>query len=208
MDEKKKQKTAAEKFFQEQLLTSNVVRGFFPAFEIFSKQKEQVLHLVADSGLIIEKNDEFAPFVPVIPLSYVGLWGLASMLHVGDHRGRTELDPRKIIEDEESKAKELYYIYGVKFEKETIGKGLKDAEEIVRKKGRFLCTLAESVAFCASEYRLKENIVLVGGTKYESEEKIISIESVDCPPAINWRFAFTAMNIPENRGFVSCLGRG
>jgi len=99
--------------------------------EAFGNQRNAVLSKTAEMEIL----EGHIPFVPVIPRTYMGVYGLMPMVRNGDEVGYTYLDPKEITDKVET-PKGPYFIYDVEDGKEMLGDSPKKAEKLIKEQNR------------------------------------------------------------------------
>jgi hypothetical protein len=128
--------------------------------EAFGNQRDAVLSKAAEMKI----PEGHIPFVPVIPRTYMGVYGLMLMVRNGDKVGCTRLDPNKITDNVET-PKRPYFIYDVEDGKECLGESPEEAEALIKEHNRSCLTVEEGIALCVHSKVLSENYVDCTGSR-------------------------------------------
>lgn len=167
--------------------------------EMFRDKKSEVLDKAVEMG-IPEGN---IPFVPVIPRSYMGIYGLMPMVRNGEKVGYTHLDPNEITDDEEC-PKAPYYIYDVEPGETTLGKSPKDGERIIQGQNRLCHVPEEDIAVCVHTDVLSDHCLWSAGSCYGHTDKVPRLRRDSYGPMLGWGYA---NELGERRGSASCRSR-
>ena len=108
------------------------------------------------------------PFIPVIPLSYRGVFDLMAMVECYGGRGYTNCDNPDLIIDEIKTPRHPYYIYDIDDSKVT-NNPLKE-KSIDKMNGRSPLTLAETVALAVHSTVLLKRMIWINGSYYNYKE--------------------------------------
>ncbi len=111
--------------------------------EKFIDQREQVL----DEASKRDTPKECIPFLPVIPESYMGIYGLMSMVYYDGKRGYTKINPN-IINGKELTPKQPYFLFDVEDGESMLGNSTAKARVLIKQKKRFCLTAEEIIALC------------------------------------------------------------
>jgi len=165
--------------------------------EVFQDQHDTVLSKAAK----MEIPKDHIPFVPVIPRTYMGIYGLIHMVRNEDKVGYTSLDPNEITDKVET-PKIPYFIYDV--EDGMLGKSPKKAEQLIAEQKRSCLTIDESIALCVHTNVLSEHYVDCTGSRYGRADLVPSIYLNDDRPEIGWDH----LDFPDDWwGSASCRNR-
>ncbi|MBU1148880.1 hypothetical protein KKI23_02200 [Patescibacteria group bacterium] len=167
--------------------------------EVFQNKKSKVI-VKAVKMEIPEGN---IPFVPVIPRTYMGIYGLMPMVRNGNNVGYTHLDPNDIIDNEEV-PKGLYYVYDVEPGKATLGKSSKEAEKIIKKQNRLCHILDEDIATCVHTDVLSDHYLMSTGSCDRNGNEVPHICISDDEPVLSW---YCDGDLHGRWGSASCRSR-
>jgi len=112
--------------------------------QMFNEKRNKVL----EKASVMHFFQEHIPFIPIIPRSFMGIYGLMSMVHreeVGTAGGH--LDPNETLTDV-SVSENLYFIYGIENGSKTIGKAVGVANHSIETTGRLSLTTEEGLSLC------------------------------------------------------------
>jgi hypothetical protein len=116
----------------------------------------------------LRKSD--IPFIPVIPRTYLGIYGLVSLIRIEGQKGYTNVFP-ELMTDEEETSDLPYFIFGVDDGKDTRGMTSAAASELIRKKRRHPLTVDEGMAMCVHTNLLSaERTLSFIGSRYSFPE--------------------------------------
>ncbi|MBU1178921.1 hypothetical protein KKB69_01090 [Patescibacteria group bacterium] len=167
--------------------------------EAFSNQRDAVLSKAAE----MEIPEEHIPFVPVIPRTCMGIYGLMPMVRNGDKVGYTYLDPNEIIDQVET-PKNPYFIYDVEDGKDMVGKSPEKAEKLITEQKRSCLTVDEGIAVCIHTNVLSEHYVDCTGSRYPHADLVPDVYLDDDKPLLDWSY-FGSSN--DKWGSASCRSR-
>ncbi len=165
----------------------------------FQDKKSEVLSKATEMK-IPERN---IPFIPVIPRSYLGIYGLMPMVKNGDKIGYTYLDPNKLTDNVEV-PKSPYYIYDVKDGKDMFDKSPKKAEKLIKEQNRSCLTADEGIALCVHSRVLSKHYVDCTGSRCRHLDGVPYIFLVSDEPRLDW---YDADSLNEKWGSASCRSR-
>lgn len=146
----------------------------------FQKKKSEVLNKVID----MEIPKEHIPFIPVIPRSYLGVYGLIAMVNNNEKGGYTYLNPNEITDNIET-PKDPYFIYDVEEGKEILGESVKNAEKLIKKQNRFCLIVDEGIAVCVHTNVLSKHYVCCTGSRCRHAGGVLVV-CLDDEPSLNW----------------------
>jgi len=149
--------------------------------EAFQNKKGEVLSKAAE----MEVPEGNIPFVPVIPRSYMGIYGFMPMVRNSDKVGYTYLDPNEITDEVET-PKNLYFIYDVKDGKDMLGKSPEKAEKLIKEQKRSCLTADEGIAVCVHSKVLSEHYVDCTGSRYEHSDCVPHVCLSGGRPKLDW----------------------
>jgi Family of unknown function (DUF5701) len=152
--------------------------------EAFGNQRDAVLSKAAE----MEIPEGHIPFVPVVPRTYMGVYGLMAMVRNGDKVGYTYLDPNKIIDKVET-PKGPYFIYDVEDGKDMLGKSPEKAEKLIKEQNRSCLTADEGIALCVHTNVLSEHYVDCTGSRFRRAGGVPDVCLVDDGPKLRWNCA-------------------
>jgi len=167
--------------------------------EVFQNQRDAVLSKATE----MEISKGHIPFVPVIPRTYMGVYGLMPMVRNEDKVGYTYLDPNEITDKLET-PKGPYFIYDVEDGEGMLGKSPKKAEQLIAEQKRSCLTIDEGIAVCVHTNVLSEHYVDCTGSRYESADRVPSICLDGDEPRLRWNYLF---NSSVRWGSASCRSR-
>ena len=107
------------------------------------------------------------PFIPVIKPSYLGYYGLMSLVRNGAKEGYSYLNPA-LITDKMETPNGLYYIYDVEDGEAMRGKSPEAAEKLLKEQRRSPLTAAEVLALATHTDVLSRHFVDATGSRYGS----------------------------------------
>lgn len=192
-------KNGLAKLFDSQMKTLKS-RGCPQAImEAFQNKKSEVFDKAAEMD-IPEGN---IPFVPVIPRSYMGIYGLIPMVRNGEKVGYTYLDPNEIIDNEEC-PKGPYYIYDVERGKATLGRSPEEAEKIIKKQNRLCNVIEEDIAVCVHTDVLSDHCLWSAGSRYVDACSVPSVCLHGDGPEFGW---LNVDSSDDRWGSASCRSR-
>lgn len=153
--------------------------------EMFQAKRATVLAKAAK----IEIPEGHIPFVPVIPLSYRGLYDLISMVRNGEKVGYTYLDPNEIINNVKA-PKGLYFIYDVEGGEVMINKSPEEAERLIAEQERSCLTVEESIALCVHTNVLSKHYVDCTASRGRAPTglNVPNIHLYGGNPILNWKW--------------------
>lgn len=199
IDGKNAKREDLEKLFNSQMETLKS-RGCPQAIlEAFQNKKSEVLAKAAE----MEIPEGHIPFVPVIPRSYLGVYGLMPMVRNNEKTGYTRLNPNEII-DNENVPKTLYFIYDVEDGKDTLGKAPKDAEKIIKKQNRLCHIPEEDIAVCIHTNVLLNHNLWSAGSRYGSAREVPRVYLRGDEPKLDWFYVAGSF---VGWGSASCRSR-
>jgi len=105
------------------------------------------------------------PFVPVVPRSYFGIYGLARFMRGDAAIEKIGIETKMFKDLDDSGNNHLYYIFDIASSDETLHLAPQQGREIIKKQGRFGLSLAEAYG-----YATHSNII--------SKQGIYAIESL------------------------------
>lgn len=108
------------------------------------------------------------PFIPVIKPSYLGYYGLMSLVRNGAKEGYTYINP-SLITDKVETPNGLYYIYDVEDGEAMRGKSPEAAEKLFKENKRSPLTAAEAIALATHTNVLSRHFVDATGSRYDSD---------------------------------------
>ncbi len=174
-------KNGLAKLFDNQMETLKSWNCPQAILEAFQNKKSEVLSKAAE----MEVPEGNIPFVPVIPRSYMGIYGLMPMVRNDDKMGYTYLDPNEITDNEEEIPKNPYYIYDVEPGKATLGKSPEDAEKIIKKQNRLRHITDEDIAVCVHTNVLSDHHLWSTGSRYRLSGLVPSVFLDDGGPELD-----------------------
>ena len=124
--------------------------------------------------------------IPVIPRAYLGICGLAAMIHYKDKAGYTYLNPNEITDQVET-PKTLYFMLDVEDGKETLGKSPKQAEELIKEQKRSCLTADEGLALWVHSRVRSEHYVDCAGSRCKGADEVPNVCLNDDVPELDWR---------------------
>ena len=192
-------KNGLAKLFDSQLETLKSRNCPQAILEAFQNKKSEVLNKAAE----MEIPEGNIPFVPVIPRSYMGIYGLMPMVRNGDKIGYTYLDPNEMTDNEEV-PKNPYYIYDVEPGKATLGKSPEDAEKIIKKQNRLRHITDEDIAVCVHTDVLSDHYLWSTGSRYRHSDRVPVVYLGGAGPELYWRHADYSV---DELGSASCRSR-
>ena len=107
------------------------------------------------------------PFIPVIKPSYLGYYGLMSLVRNGAKDGYTYLNP-SLITDKVETPNGLYYIYDVEDGETMRGKSPEAAEKLLKEQSRSPLTAAEVIALATHTDVLSRHFVDASGSRCDA----------------------------------------
>jgi len=147
----------------------------------FNNQRDTVLSKAAE----MEIPEGHIPFVPVIPRTYMGVYGLIPMVRNGDKVGYTYLNPNEITDNVET-PKEPYFIYDAEDGKAMLGKSPEKAEKLIKKQNRSCLTADEGIAVCVHTKVLSEHYVDCPGSRCRLAGLVPFVCLGDGEPRLDW----------------------
>jgi len=178
-------KNGLAKLFDSQMETLKSRNCPQTIIEAFQNKKPEVLSKAVE----MEVPEGNIPFVPVIPRSYMGIYGLMPMVRNGDKVGYTYLDPNEITDNEEEIPKNPYYIYDVEPGKATLGKSPEDVEKIIKKQNRLRHITDEDIAVCIHTNVLSDHYLWNTGSRYRHSDGVPFVCLFDGRPRLCWCYA-------------------
>ena len=166
---------------------------------VFHSKRDKVLSKAAKMDI----PDGHIPFIPVIPRSYIGIYGLMDMIRIGENRGYTSLDPNEISNNIET-PKEPYFIYDVEDGKDMLGKSPKQAKRFIKKRERYCITAEEGIVLCIHTNVLSTHYVNCTGSMYKRTESLPNICLDGDRAVLNWHNFRSSL---ERWGSASCHDR-
>lgn len=169
--------------------------------EVLNKSKE------------MEISEGHIPFIPVIPRSYMGIYGLMSMMtENGRKTAYTCLDDLSIIIDNVKTPKSPYFIYDVECNNKAFVESPRKMEKKFREMNRSGLTIDEGIALCTHTDVLREYYVNCIGSYYDQgnwSDWILSVFLGRNGPKISYDSIdfFSSSDDNEKRRSFSCLGR-
>lgn len=154
-------KAKYEELFDQQLTCLSFLDIPYEIVRALSGKKDSVISKVSTLD-IAEDN---LPFLPVIPIQYIGLYGLMSITKGLGLRGHTDLNPNSIKDVVEIDIpRQPYYMIDVGDRKHTFGKSSAEATNIIKGNHRSPLTIQEVIAFCilSPEELHKQNLYCLG----------------------------------------------
>jgi hypothetical protein len=136
-----KRKNIYDVLFDDQIKTLENKGCPLEIVKMFKYQKDKVIETAIQTDI----SESDIAFLPVIPKSYIGAYGLMPMIQNGEEFGYTCLDPNKLVDIVET-PKVPYYIFGVDDCRSVFGESPKDAEKIITKQNRLCLIDAEIIA--------------------------------------------------------------
>jgi hypothetical protein len=162
---------------------------------------ESKLAEVVDKAAGMEFPEVKIPFLPIIPKSFLGLYGLINMVEYNGKRGETHLDPMLIINKTDTPVKP-YFIYGVADGEGTINSTLNHATKFVERQDRKPLTSDEGIALCLHTKVLDSHAIYCLNSSYDGQKNsIIQISIKANRPLLDWA---NEGNIDKNGGSPSC----
>jgi hypothetical protein len=135
---------------------------------------EQIVEsLQNQKGAVVKKASEMAtgvgniPFIPVIKPSYLGYYGLMSLVRNGVKEGYTYINPN-LVTDKVETPNNLYYVYDVEDGEAMRGKSPEAAEKLLKEQRRSPLTAAEVLALATHTNVLSRHFVDATGSRYGS----------------------------------------
>ncbi|TRZ80286.1 hypothetical protein D4R86_04595 [bacterium] len=163
--------------------------------EAFQNQRDAVLSKAAE----MEISKGYIPFVPVIPRTYMGVYGLMPMVRNGKKVGYTYLNPNGITDQVET-PKNPYFIYNVK----DGSKSPEKAEKLITEQKRSCLTADEGIAVCVHTNVLSEHYVGCKGSRYGHAGGVPNVCLNGDEPELSW----SDLDGSDGRwGSASCCSR-
>ena len=194
---KKRVSAVKERLFDSQIETLKSRGCPKIILELLQNQRDAVLSKAA------EMDSEGIPFVPVIPRTYLSIYGLMHMVRNKNKAGYTDLNPTKIINEVET-PKCPYFIYDVEDGKHMLGKSPKEAEVFIVKQKRSCLTVEETIALCIHTKILSEHYIDCTGSRYEDPSYVPHIFLANGKPKLTWSMVD---NSDDVWGSASCRSR-
>jgi hypothetical protein len=132
------------------------------------EKKDKMLTMSAEMEGVQEHN---IPFVPVIPRSYLGIYGLMSMIN-DDKKHHPHLIEPKDLTDSVNTPDEPYFIFNVSEGKDTTSKSPEEGEKMVKDQNRSCLTIDEGIALCVHSNVLSRYYVFCSGSRYVLSGKV------------------------------------
>lgn len=192
-------KNGLAKLFDSQMETLKLRNCPQAILEAFQNKKSEVLSKAAE----MEIPEGNIPFVPVIPRSYMGIYGLMPMIRNDDKVGYTYLDPNELTDQVET-PKSPYFIYDVEDGKDMLGKSPGKAEKFIKEQKRSCLTADEGIALCVHSKVLSEHYVDCTGSRFKHSVLAPYVSLSDDRPKLNWHLADYS---PDEWGSASCRSR-
>ncbi|MFH1612112.1 MAG: DUF5701 family protein [bacterium] len=192
-------KNGLAKLFDSQMETLKSRNCPQAILEAFQNKKSEVLSKAAE----MEVPEGHIPFIPVIPRSYMGIYGLMPMVRNGDKVGYTYLDPNEITDEVET-PKNPYFIYDVEDGKDVLGKSPEKVGKLIKEQKRFCLTADEGIAVCVHTNVLSEHYVDCTGSRYRHSDDVPDVYLVDDRPRLDWSSAGASNG---KWGSASCRSR-
>lgn len=193
-------KNGLAKLFDNQLETLKSQNCPQAILEAFQNKKSDVLNKAAE----MEIPEGNIPFVPVIPRSYMGIYGLMPMVRNDDKMGYTYLNPNEMTDNEEEIPKNPYYIYDIEPGKVTLGKSPEDAEKIIKKQNRLRHITDEDIAVCVHTDVLSDHYLWSTGSRYVLSGWVPNVCLSGDVPELGWDVADCSF---DEWGSASCRSR-
>jgi len=135
--------------------------------ESFQDKRDEVLNKAAE----MEIPEGNIPFIPVIPRSYMTIYGLMPMVRNDEKVGYTYLDPNELSDVVETPDKP-YFMFNVEDGRDMLGKSPEKAEKLIKKKERSCLTDNEGIALCIQSDVLLSHNVDCTGSRYEQGDGV------------------------------------
>ncbi len=145
------------------------------------------------------------PFIPVVKPSYLGYYGLMSLVHNGANKGYAYIDPDAIT-DKEKTPNKLYYIYDVEDGEAMRGKSSKTTEKLLKAQNRYPLTVAEAIALATHTDVLSRHSMDIPGSRYDSDY-VPFLWLYDGQPRLGSGWATSSADSNSNWGSASCGAR-
>lgn len=181
VETKEERKNGFTKLFDSQMETMKSCGCPQAILEAFGKQRDAVLSKAAEMD-IPEGN---TPFIPVIPRSYLGIYGLMPMVRNGDKVGYTTLDPNNIT-DVVDVPKGPYFIFDIEDGRKYLGKSPERAEELIKEENRSCLTADEGIAVCVHTNVLSDHYVDCTGSRFGHSYRVPHVYLEDEFPRLIW----------------------
>jgi hypothetical protein len=156
---------------------------------------EQIVELLANQrSSVIDKASEMTfenghvPFLPVIPLTYRGLYDLMSMVNNKGKAGYTYPNPTTNTDKVET-PDEPYYIYDVEDGESTRSKSPESAEKAFKSQKRSPLTLAETMALTTHTDVLSRHYVWAAGSRCALADEVPNVCLYGDRPRLYWSYA-------------------
>lgn len=167
--------------------------------EAFQAKRDEVLSM----AVAMEMPEEHIPFIPVIPRSYLGIYGLMPMVINGDKVGFTYLNPNEITDNEKT-PKSPYFIYDVEDGIGTLGKTPESAGQLIKKQDRLCHIPDEDIALAIHTSVLSHHCLWSTGSRCKGADGVPFVYLCDGRPGLGWSSA----HISAHRwGSASCRSR-
>jgi hypothetical protein len=167
--------------------------------EIFQNKRDEVL----SKAVAMEIPEGHIPFMPVIPRSYLGIYGLMPMVRNGDKVGFTHLDPNGITDSKET-PKYPYFIYDVEDGTDTLGKTPECAEQLIKAQNRLCHIPDEDIALCVHTDVLSRHHLWSTGSRYRHADYVPNVYLFDGKPRLHCRYRYGS---GSGWGSASCRSR-
>jgi len=149
--------------------------------EMFHKKRDEVL----SKAVAMEIPEEHTPFIPVIPRSYLGIYGLAPMIRNDGKVGFTYLNPNEIT-DEETPPKGPYFIYDIENGTNTLGRTSERAEQLIKEQGRLCHILDEDIALAIHTDVLLHHYLWSTGSRFKAADDVPTVCLYGDRPELHW----------------------
>lgn len=168
--------------------------------DTFQNKRDEVLSKATE----MEIPQDHIPFVPVIPRTYMGVYGLMHMVRNGEKVGVTHLVPKEIT-DKVKTPKGPYFIYDVEDGKDMLlGRSPKKAEKLIKKQNRSCLTVDEGIAMCVHSNVLTVHYVDCTGSRYLRARCAPNVYLYDGLPKLDWSYLGDSA---DRWGSASCRSR-
>lgn len=167
--------------------------------EAFQAKRDEVLSKV----VAMEMPEGHIPFIPVIPRSYLGIYGLMPMVRNGDKVGFTYLNPNEITDNEKT-PKSPYFIYDVEDGIGTLGKTPESAGQLIKKQDRLCHIPDEDIALAIHTSVLSHHCLWSTGSRCKVADLVPSVYLYDDGPELYWDYTVISHN---EWGSASCRSR-
>jgi hypothetical protein len=167
--------------------------------EAFQAKRDEVLSM----AVAMEMPEEHIPFIPVIPRSYLGIYGLMPMVRNGDKVGFTYLNPNEITDNEKT-PKSPYFIYDVEDGIGTLGKTPESAGQLIKKQDRLCHIPDEDIALAIHTSVLSHHYLWSTGSRCGDAGGVPLVCLHGGGPELHWHDAGSSSS---KWGSASCRSR-